>query len=497
MLEKVMAYIAQYQLLPDQGTIVVGVSGGADSLCLLHVLNRICGPGKAYPRLSLHAAHLNHLLRGEESERDARAVADIARSWHIPCTVDSCDVLGLARTEKRSLEDAARLARYRFLRAVAQGAPIAVAHHADDQVETLLLHFLRGSGLSGMVGMQPRQQDVIRPLLSVTHAETLAYCREHHITPVEDYSNRDPRFARNRVRYELLPLLRELNPGIERTLSRNAEAARVDLAYLESQVDTIWEKVVISTQPAEIRFATRALLSLPLSLRRHSLRRATALLCDGQAPLELRHLLLLEHMLALAIEDRQERALALPQGLRALFRAGELFITRQSATPTHPAQVAGASEVYLPIPGEVAVPGTPWLVRAELVAVEAKSDLAQALEGENWPELWRLLGPPTSHTVYLDGTFADERLLVRTRRPGDRLQPLGMSAEKKVQDILVDRHITRGERATIPLVCSSVHCLWLAGICLDHRARLTSHTRRILRLSLSLSLSRKPGQAST
>ena len=199
MLEQVVAYIDRHQLLPEQGEIIVAVSGGADSLCLLHLLNRLCGPGKHYPGVSLHAAHLDHMLRGAESARDAQAVAELLASWEIPLTLGVADVPALARAEKRSLEDAARVARYRFLREVAGGQRIAVAHHANDQVETLLLHWVRGSGLAGLVGMPPRQQDIIRPLLETTRAETVAYCQEHDIIPLEDHSNSDPRFLRNRI----------------------------------------------------------------------------------------------------------------------------------------------------------------------------------------------------------------------------------------------------------------------------------------------------------
>jgi tRNA(Ile)-lysidine synthase len=224
MLETIVTtYIDKHQLLPSQGEVIVAVSGGADSLCLLDLLNRLCGAGKRYPGVSLHAAHLNHKLRGEASDRDAVIVGSIIKSWGLPCTPGAIDVTALARAERRSLEDAGRSARYRFLREVAHGQPIAVAHHADDQVESLLLHFLRGSGLTGMVGMLPRQQDIIRPLLEVRHAQTVAYCQEHDIEPLEDLSNVDPRFLRNRIRHELLPLLESLNPGFQSTLLRNAD----------------------------------------------------------------------------------------------------------------------------------------------------------------------------------------------------------------------------------------------------------------------------------
>ncbi len=252
MLETVTSYIERHHLLPEAGEIVVGVSGGADSLCLLHLLHRLCGPGKRYPGLRLQVAHLNHKLRGEAGTRDAAAVACIAAGWGLPVTIGEVDVPALARQERRSLEDTARAARYRFLRQVAQGQPIAVAHHADDQVETLLLHWLRGAGLAGMVGMLPRQQNIIRPLLEVNHAETVAYCRRHDIVPVEDASNTDPHFLRNRIRHELLPLLESLNPGIRATLLRAADVMRIDAGWIKEQIDACWLDIVIAEHDTNI-----------------------------------------------------------------------------------------------------------------------------------------------------------------------------------------------------------------------------------------------------
>src|SRR5260370_2392308 len=191
MLDSIAAFIDQHHLLPPDGEVIVAVSGGADSLCLLHVLHQLCGPDKRYAAVHLHAAHLDHQLRAGASEEDAAAVAPVVSAWGLPFTSGKIDVPALARSEHRSIEDAARLARYRFLREVAQGELIAVAHHADDQVETLLLHYLRGSGLAGMVGMQPRQHDIIRPLLHFTRAQTVAYCQQHGIEPLEDLSNTD------------------------------------------------------------------------------------------------------------------------------------------------------------------------------------------------------------------------------------------------------------------------------------------------------------------
>ena len=485
MLEKIATYIDQHRLFPESGTIIVAVSGGADSLCLLHVLNRLCGsrPEARYPAVRLHVAHLNHKLRGEASYQDAAFIVQLADSWGLPVTIGEIDVPALVRQEGRSLEDAARTARYRFLRDVAQGRLIAVAHHADDQVETLLLHWLRGEGLGGMVGMLPRQQDIIRPLLGVTHAETVAYCSQHALLPLEDTSNRDPRFLRNRVRHELLPLLESMNPGIHATLLRNTEVAHVDVAWIEAQVERYWPAVVLAEQEERITLESAALLTLPLSLQRHLLRRVTARLCAGQSPLELRHYLLIEELLRREIAGTEEVTLQLPAQLQVTRNFTNLVFERLSSKEAEHIFSALDEAIPLPVPGRVAVPGTPWIASAEIVTEPVARLARQALLRQDWLSVWQFL-PKTRYTVYIDADRAGPVLTVRTRRPGDRMRPLGMAREKKVQDMLVNEHIPGADRPYIPLFFSASHCVWLAGVQIDDRVRLTATTQRILRLSI-------------
>ncbi len=489
MLEIVIAYIEQYHLLPEQGIVVVAVSGGADSLCLLHLLRHLCGPGKRFPAVELHVAHLDHQLRGEASTLEAATIARIAHEWGLPCTIGRIDVPALARAEQRSIEDASRTARYRFLREVARGQPIAVAHHRDDQVETLLLHLLRGGGIDAMVGLQPRQRDIIRPLLAISHADTVAYCRAHGLAPVEDLSNADPRFLRNRIRHELVPFLETMNAGIRETLVRNAEVMRVDAEWLAAQVDMHWSAVVADEQPTCIRLRLTALLTLPLSLQRHLLRRVTALLCNGQSPLELRHFELIEELLRRE-GSGEELTLHLPHRLRLSRRGDAVLCERigprqgRDQPYLHVGQLMELDEVgTLPIPGRVAVPGTSWCAVAELVAEGTLQAVREALRAEDWTKVWTILAP-TRYVVYADGEITSDTLRVRTRRSGDRIRPLGMTQEKKVQDVLVDAHIPRAERASIPLFFGPSHCIWLAGVHLDDRARLTNRTSSIVRLSL-------------
>ncbi len=239
-------------LLPQHGVVVVACSGGADSLALLHALHTLCGRNKAaFPNVTLHVAHLDHGLRAE-SATDAAFVCDIAEAWGIPCTAS---VVGEAERAgwQGSLEAAARETRYRFLREVAQtvGADrIAMGHTADDQAETVLMHFIRGSGLDGLAGMRPHSGDLIRPLLDLWRSDTVAYCAAMGLEPRQDTTNADTRYLRNRVRHELLPLLGTYQAQIRATLARNAPLIAQDLDFIEAEVDRVWPDVVIAQTPA-------------------------------------------------------------------------------------------------------------------------------------------------------------------------------------------------------------------------------------------------------
>jgi tRNA(Ile)-lysidine synthase len=487
MLATIRAYLEQHHLLPSQGTIVVAVSGGADSLCLLHLLHEICGPNKQYPAVQLHVAHLNHQLRGQESERDASVVAQLARSWHLPVTIGSVDVSVLARQEQRSLEEAARIARYRFLRDIAQGQRIAVGHHQDDQIETLLLHWLRGGGLASMVGLQPCQQDIIRPLLCVTHADILVYCKQNNLVPLDDISNSDLRFLRNRIRHDLLPFLAELNPGIRETLLRNAETMQVDFAWIEDQIDTYWPQIVVSQEDNHIKLRLSILCKLSLSLQRHLLRRVTARLHQGQSALELRHYRLVEQLTHKQASGKI-LTLHLPDHLHVRYTGDALEFQRVYEEVGRAKALIEPVEVQLPIPGQVAVAGTAWIAMVEMLPDEHLRQVRIALQCQDWAAVWQLL-PSTRYTVYADankliGNLEHPVLCVRTRRNGDRMRPLGMAYEKKVQDVLVDKHIPRAERDQIPFFFTAKHSVWLAGVYLDDRVRLSQETQNIVRLSI-------------
>ncbi|HEV2663186.1 MAG TPA: tRNA lysidine(34) synthetase TilS, partial [Ktedonobacteraceae bacterium] len=261
----------------------------------------------------------------------------------------------------------------------------------------------------------------------------------------------------------------------------NAEVLQVDATWIEAQVDTAESTVVSAENSTSISLQRTALLALPLSLQRHLLRRVSARLSEGQSPLELRHYKLLAAML-----QQLTGALDLPGHLSALLRGESLIITRNN--DIQPGRVARSllhdnEEVVLPIPARVVVPGTSWSACAEVVAGVQLQAAREALRREDWSMLWRVLDV-NRYVVYIDAADLGAALRVRTRSAGDRMRPLGMAHEKKIQDILVDRHIARAERERIPLFFSAAHCVWLAGIAIDDRVRLSSTTREIVRLSI-------------
>lgn len=484
MRERVIAYTEQHGLLPASGTIIVAFSGGADSFCLLHLLHTLCGPGKRYPELRLRVAHLNHQLRNEASEQEAVQVAQLAESWGLPYTIGVSNVPALAQQEHRSLEDAGRTARYRFLREVAQGQPIAIAHHQDDQVETLLLHWIRGGGITSMIGLQPRQQDILRPLLTVTHAETLAYCDRHGLHPIEDASNNDTRFYRNRIRHDLLPLIESMNADFRATLLRNAEVLRVDAAWIQQQVQHAWPHVVQVEEETRVILSIPPLLALSLSIQRHLLRQVASTMSGGQSPLELRHYLLIEQLL-LRENVFQNVALDLPDKLIVTRTKNTLVLQRLDTQETILANVQGIpDEIVLTVPGSAILHGTPWTAVVEPLATEITQRVRVALQQHDWQTVWQLL-PASAYNVYVDASQVGAKVSIRTRRPGDVLRPLGMQHEKKVQDILIDKRIPHTQRATLPIFFNAEgHPLWLAGVCVDEHARLTEQTQHIICLKL-------------
>ncbi len=484
-------------------TLVVAVSGGADSICLLGALLDLREQGVSRAPGELVVVTLDHGLRGKAGADDVRWVVGLAASLGLRCVTGQVDARALARERRLSLEDAARRLRYRFLRQTAHDVAatrICVAHTLDDQAETVLLHLLRGSGLSGLTGMRPLQGDIARPLLTITRAQTKAYCAAHGWEPREDETNLDERYLRNRVRLRLLPAMEAYNPRLRQSLARMAATLADDERLLAAATDAAWVEVVVGESPQTVAFGLAALGEQPPALRRRLIRRAVERielrpsaqdsLMYTPTVLEARHISLIER---LATSGATGSMLTLPGGLRATRGYTELRLSR--LTRRHPARerrkmAGGESMRVWPLipPGVVEAADLGWRVRAVVV------ETPPGLEGEILPEPPRL--PPLSRAgtaaavhrgewrVYADAEAAGERLSVRAWRPGDRFRPLGMERAKKLQDVFADAKVPRALRWRLPLVCvgegAAERILWVAGVRIGDEFKLTDKTRRTL-----------------
>ncbi len=431
------------------------MSGGADSVCLLHVLQRLRGEFG----LELHVAHFNHGLRGAESDADARFVAELADRLHLPASFGGGDVAGAAKAAHRSLEAVAHDLRWAFLEAVRRccGAEaVATGHTADDQAETVLLHLLRGSGLPGLAGMAPVGVRVRRPLLAVRHSDCLAWCRERSVAWREDASNAEPWCRRNLVRLEVLPALRRYNPSIATALAGLAETVQVDLAYLDQQAEVAFNGLVRPADDGVEQVSLAGYQSLPGALRRH-------LLVRWLGPgVRRAHVAAVDTLLR---TGRAGDAVAVSGDRQVVRRYTDAVLSPRGAPPPLPA-------IAVAVPGTTFAPGWDWTIEADLLPAP--------------------VGPPPDRwTVALDADRVRLPLTLRSRRPGDRLELPGVAGATKLQDLLVDAKIPRRERDRVGVVEAANGIVWLAGRRTAGWALADAGSARVLRLTVLRNESRE------
>jgi tRNA(Ile)-lysidine synthase len=452
--------------------IVVGVSGGPDSLCLLQLLHQAS--------YAVQVAHFNHRLR-PESDAEAGAVEAIAAEMRVPFVSESAEVRAFSETGHLSIEEAARHLRYGFLfdQARRSGAQaVAVGHTADDQVETVLMHFLRGAGLNGLKGMPyrtilpvfDRVIPIVRPLLDAWRAQTVAYCTAHGLQPQHDPSNDSLEYLRNRLRNSLIPELERYNPGFREAVLRSAHTLGDDHALLQELLNANWNACVVDQAADRITFTASGLGALPVALRRQLVRRALETLRPG---LESTY----------AVLERAAAFIGDPAGPKQADLTGGLRMSRERDC-IHVA----TSGSHLPSDGWPQMP-------------EEQSVLSLACPGQTGlADGWSFVCEPAPWTgggreqagqnadpfhAWLDADRLTEPLALRARRPGDRFEPLGLDGHsQKLSDFFVNEKLPQRARARWPLLCMGDTVVWVPGYRPAHSYRLTSGTRNALHVAV-------------
>ncbi|MDP6779228.1 MAG: tRNA lysidine(34) synthetase TilS [Candidatus Latescibacteria bacterium] len=454
LVQPVAAFIDRHGMLTSGDVVVVGVSGGPDSVTLLDVLHRL----REEWDLDIHVAHLDHRLRGPESDADAEFVASLAARLDLGYHGGAEDVAELSRREAYSLEEAARIARIGFLEKVRQqtgGNRIALGHTRSDQAETLLLRLLRGSGRRGLGAMQPVRDGVwVRPLMDTTRSQVEAYVSLRGLEARQDSSNRDTRFVRNRVRMDLLPHLeRDYNPSIERILAQTAEVLQCEEELLDGLAQETLEKAVCHSGKWKLVLDASRVFGYHISIQRRVCR--SALLALGGGP----------DALSYGTVERIVRLSGQPSG--AVQVEAELSVHRGSnwlifsrPVPDFRAPVA--------LGGTTQVPALGATLRGRIrPAQEVRSRL-------------RTFGPVRA---CFDLDRLEGQLLLRNRRPGDRFRPFGSLGTRKVSDFLIDTQVPRPLRDGIPLLLCGDTVAWVVGLRTAQPFSVTEHTRRVLDLS--------------
>lgn len=470
-----LSYIVQQDCQLDSSRpIIIGVSGGPDSLCLLDVL---CKLG-----YSLIVAHLNHGLRVEATQ-DAQLVKEAAQARKLPFILEEVDIHAFASNHGLSTEEAARIVRYRFLfeqAHQAQAQAVAVAHTADDQVETVLMHLLRGSGLPGLKGMDTRmlpnpwseQIPLVRPFLGIFREEILAYCSEFDLKPVFDRTNLDTTLFRNRIRKELMPSLETYNPNIKKQLWRMARILAGDDWVLESITGLANKNCFLVQSADSIAINAGVLFGQPLGIQRRLIRQAIASLRPGLRDVDFS---MIERTLSFAREPARNAEIDLADGLRLVMEGEKLWIANwEKDIPAGDNPHIDYTPLQVAIPGWLDLPGG-WRLMVELV-----QDIHGAIDQASMNT--------DPYRAWIDILDNQPVFTIRPTRPGDRFQPLGMGNHSiKLSDFFINVKVLRRLRRSWPLVCLGETIVWVPGYRVAHPFRLTPTTKQAVFLRLFMS----------
>lgn len=453
MIDRFRRHIEASGLIAPGARVLVGYSGGGDSACLLHLMASL--------GFDVVAGHLHHGLRAE-ADRELKLAEAFCQDLNLPFASGRADVPRMMRELRIGEEEAGRKARYQFFAQAAFEtgcALIATAHTRDDQVETVLMRVARGTGISGLAGIPERRQNIIRPLLPFSRAETRAYCAENGLWTHDDPSNENLAFARARIRLRVLPELRAIHPATDEAIVRLAALAGEEDRFLDGAAAAALERAESAlngdlsflTRDVEVAFDRGALLHLPRVLLRRAIR-----LASGALGASVDHHAVERLIDALATEPRGSHT---AEGGEIVIEWSDRLVHFRELKPAVPFRYP------LTLPGETISDEFGWrfIAREGIPGVPIRASL------ETWIDLAKTRGP----------------LYFRTAQAGDSMRPFGFDGSRKVSDLLSEAKLTQACRARLPIVCDLIGPLWIPGVCLDARAAASANSDRVLCVQFS------------
>jgi tRNA(Ile)-lysidine synthase len=456
--ERVIKTIEKYKLISIGDKILVGLSGGPDSVALFHILYHL----RLKYKISLIASHLNHGLRDKESEKDALFVKELTENLKIPLIIKKVDVQNVKEKRRLSLEEAGRILRYEFFKKIFKENKmdkIALGHQADDQAETFLINLLRGSGSRGLGGIYPKRDIYIRPLIEVKRNEIIEYLKARNLSYRIDSSNADLRFLRNKIRHKLIPFLeKEYNPRIKHLLIQSGEILRYEDEFLDELTEKNFKGMVDgNVANGELIFDIKKLNKLQKALKYRVFRRAIHEITGTLRRINFKHLEKIEYLCA---DFPSNKSLSLPFGFTVLKSYDKLIFSKFKKT---------------------------WPFYYILDSILERLNLNEInktikFEIKDIKEIKNIKENPS--IAFIDFSKITLPFIIRNFGYGDLFQPLGMKGKKKLKDFFIDKKVPLKKRAEIPLVLSENQIIWVGGMMISDRVKVKNNTKRILKLEL-------------
>lgn len=459
MIHKVKQTIGDYNMISPGDKIVVGVSGGPDSICLLHVLNEI----SSELHITIVAVHINHCLRGKDADEDEVYVKEFCKKINVKFYSKKVDINKLSEKMNISCETAGREARYDFFKQVmeiTQANKIAIAHNANDVAETILMRIMRGTGLEGLIGIKPIRDNIyIRPLINIKREEIENYCKENNLEPRIDKTNLQNIYARNKIRLDLIPYIcNNFNNDIVGVLNRMSGNVAVDNDFLmkishekyEKYCDNRKEKVIISREAFSEH---EAILS---RIIRESLCYINGNLNDFEKI----------HIIQIIKLQKQStgKKIILPNDVMVINNYGCIEIKKSKEYNDH-----NMNKIFNISEGRNIIPAMNLKITTNII--ESKNFKFSLIEKNDYIK-------------YFDCDKIKNNINIRYRRDGDRFSPLGMNGSKKLKDIFIDMKIPKEERSKIPLLCFGQNIAWIVGYRISEKFKIDLNTKKIMEINI-------------
>lgn len=453
-MDKVLKTIIKYKMIDSGDKIIVGVSGGPDSICLLHVLNEL----KSRLNIDLAVVHINHCIRGKTADEDESFVVDFAGLLGVPAYSEKIKVKQVAKNDKLSLEEAGRIVRYNCFEKHMDkigGQKIAVGHNMNDNAETFLLNLVRGAGMEGLKGIEPVRGSIIRPLIEISRDEIEYYCMENGLKPRFDETNNDSVFTRNRVRNGLIPYIKKnFNPNIIQSLNKTIGIIYDENKFITAITEQQYKECLLKSAPDSIEINLEKLNNFHDAAKKRILRLAVQKLDTNTKAIEKIHI---EQMKDLAHKAKTGKVYRFKGGIQAKIQYGVLIFIKEKSKK----KKDFCYDISIPCEIEIAETNACLIVRTLEI-----NQIGNVKKGRN--------------ICMIDREKIEKSLKIRNRRNGDRIKPEGMSGTKKLKDFFIDEKIPRDERDLIPVIACEEEIIWIIGKRISERYKVTDQTKEVV-----------------